>query len=750
MSEEDVFLNKKFISLCSEINMQIEEQSQSINDAVHQLFDQMDEGGEKYTDKVFLAEGGMKTISRVSDSSSLRSVAMAELKSDEITPKKIFEFYHEARINALLEHPNIVPVYEIGHKDGIPYFIMKEIQGETLSGIIHKLNKKDEKCLTEYNLENLLSIFLKVCDAVAYAHSKNIVHLDLKPDNIHIGKFGEVLVIDWGLAKNLGDHQHDKHSESISTDIDTSQTLDGMVKGTIGYMAPEQARGENSLKDQSTDIYSLGAILYFILSFKAPYENEGIHESLMKIALGKYKKLDGEKYPQSLIAVVEKAMSIKKAHRYGEVEGLRHEIQLFLQGFATNAQDAKPAELAKLFFKRNTRLLTIILVFLSLLFIASTAFVINLQKKEKEAQHSAKVAKENEAEALSLLNDLQKSNKARSKLQDLSVPLSIKRYEELSSNNQFEQAFDALNKVYHENITQNAYWYHRGSSYLGSGQFDKSIESYKKAKSLAKSKLKIKKIDYLIQSILEAKESEETLDQLTKLALSLKRIEPKISANLYYYAYKNLLNDGSDKIQFLYKALMAHNPGAQSMNYSYRYEEEGFSIDISNNENLVDISPLCGFPVSKLNVSYCENIRNYIWLRNSNLRELNISGINSKYYHPLVNFKYLKRLIVKDAFYRFNWIVARGVDYADFTGSLVDIFSLETVQTKSLNLCKATAMATDYVFSKSGLKSLCIPERKTRKPSNKNLLKERKIKILFCECKSEQECNFEELSHQSN
>ena len=198
--------------------------------------------------------GGMKAVLQVSDKDTTRKVAMAIIPDFEERPKgDVNRFIREARITARLEHPNIVPIHDIGTDvNGSPYFTMKYLRGHSLAVVLKKLNEGDPETLTKHTLPRLLRTFVKVANGIAFAHSKQIIHLDLKPENIHIGEFGEVLILDWGLAKFIGKEDDFEDAPDIPDNFEESNletkhmmTLDGVAKGTPGYMAPEQAAGKN-------------------------------------------------------------------------------------------------------------------------------------------------------------------------------------------------------------------------------------------------------------------------------------------------------------------------------------------------------------------------------------------------------------------------------------------------------------------------------------------------------------------------
>ncbi|EDM24654.1 probable serine/threonine-protein kinase pknB, partial [Lentisphaera araneosa HTCC2155] len=181
------------------------------------------------------------SIKRAFDLSTSRYIAFAE--RGKPNDKHLYEvFLREARLTALLEHPNIISIHDVGLNDlGQPYFTMDLKEGDSLGEIFKNLNTKDEEYLETYSLHELLMIFVKICEAISYAHSKNIIHLDLKPDNIQVGHFGEVLVCDWGLGKILNNTEIVGVEETLlEVDLLNHISSKNKVVGTPGYMSPEQ------------------------------------------------------------------------------------------------------------------------------------------------------------------------------------------------------------------------------------------------------------------------------------------------------------------------------------------------------------------------------------------------------------------------------------------------------------------------------------------------------------------------------
>ena len=236
----------------------------------------------RYRDLGLLGKGGMGEVRRVRDTLLHRTLAMKIMHSRMMSkPRYVSRFVEEAQIEAQLQHPNIVPVHDIGTlEDGRQYFTMKQIRGTEFSEKIreiHEASTKDRWRSSEdgTTFRDLIRIHQTVCETVAYAHAQGVIHRDLKPENIMLGGFGEVLVVDWGLAKLLGREEaewspEDEVLESDRSKNDAHKTQMGSVAGTPYYMAPEQAYGHTDKVGTATDVYTLGAILYEILSGLLP------------------------------------------------------------------------------------------------------------------------------------------------------------------------------------------------------------------------------------------------------------------------------------------------------------------------------------------------------------------------------------------------------------------------------------------------------------------------------------------------
>ncbi|MCM8533328.1 MAG: serine/threonine protein kinase, partial [Lentisphaeraceae bacterium] len=219
------------------------------------LIDSMKLGGKRYENFEFYSEGGIKKIELCHDRKTNRTVAMATPK-EKADKQKVETFLREAKVNAALQHPNIVPIYDVGMNGDDPWFTMKYIKGQSLEEVLEDAKSGKSDFLNDLN--ERLDLFLKICEAISYSHSLGVLHLDLKPDNIRISDFGDVVVCDWGLADIVSskcDESLLEYCSLVEYDL-KMMTVDGVVKGTAWYMAPEQTTKTDIRKGPHTDIFS--------------------------------------------------------------------------------------------------------------------------------------------------------------------------------------------------------------------------------------------------------------------------------------------------------------------------------------------------------------------------------------------------------------------------------------------------------------------------------------------------------------
>lgn len=447
-------------------------------------------GAFPYQSRREIARGGMGAVLDALDEKLGRSVAMKVMLNQHADAEEKYRFLLEARVLGQLPHPNIVPVHDVGtDNDGRAYYTMKLVQGSTLHEIVKRLKAGDEPAVAAYPLATLLTIFHKTCDAIAFAHSRGIIHRDLKPQNIMVGEFGEVQVMDWGIAKILpgspaaaiantpvtagavdpeepstatippastGVTQSivDSGLETVvesggaaenldatvvddgpalafrPTDTeplridDLYATMEGAIMGTPYFMSPEQAEGHISELDGRSDIYSLGGILYQLLTLRLPIEGRSQAEILSKVRSGmirpptefnpagpatgrssrpnggeaentagaeapiRLRHCPGGRVPDALGAVAMKALAHDRARRYQEVGELSRDIEAYQGGFATSAESASMLRLIRLFIHRN-RVLTAALSIIAILTVTFMAKVVASERKARESAEQA-------------------------------------------------------------------------------------------------------------------------------------------------------------------------------------------------------------------------------------------------------------------------------------------------------------------------------------------------------------------------
>jgi serine/threonine protein kinase len=292
-------------------------------DHLREVAAEPDLSGTPYEIAGTIGRGGMGTVYLARDRDLDREVALKVVQLSD--PEDAERMLREARILARLEHPGIVPVHDVGVlPDGRAWYVMKRVKGSRL----------DEHART-LSLPDRLRAFERICEAVAFAHAHGVIHRDLKPENVMVGPFGEVLVMDWGVAKLRGEGDKERKNGGMGT----GGTLYGTVLGTPGYMAPEQERGEVERIDERTDVYALGAILSFLLQGE-------------------------EKVPRPLEAIRNRALAAEPEGRYPNVRELSADLGRYLDGLPVAAYRESLIEQASRVFRRYRVPILLVLAYL--------------------------------------------------------------------------------------------------------------------------------------------------------------------------------------------------------------------------------------------------------------------------------------------------------------------------------------------------------------------------------------------------
>ena len=592
-------LEKQFqnpLSFLEEIGEEISQEENEIEELYQTVLGQLPIIDTFYSQREESFSGGMKKIELAWDNSASRKVALAWPISDDMSLKDKVIFLNEARISSTLEHPNIIPVYQVGQSlQGIPLFVMKWLDGITLEKYLSNQSSSDK----EESLQELLAILIKVCEAIEYAHARGVMHLDLKPGNIQLGNFGEVLVLDWGLAR-LANTDNLKEDE-IKVHENLELFLKTRLRGTPNYIAPEYKNGEPL--SPSMDIFSLGVITKDILQY--------LEKDFSVFQLS------------SLKSIATKALSENPINRYPSVTQLKKDLQDFLLGYAVTAENPSLLKVTHLFFKRNKAVCSAILLSFFLLTISSIIFIFNLRKSE--------------AKTLIALSELEQENALKNTLlEQLSV--HVDEVQRSNQNNlDFQKAIENLEYLTALDSKNANVWHQLARLKVGTLNFEDALKCIEKIEELG---INPNKRTDVFKAKAEKYRHVDTWNQEMYLDFYSEHPIEYLQASFCSTIYPTMKPE--EKIDFFEKAIKLRN--SKLFNLKLSFKENLLYVDLSSNKNQLNFSAASGLPIHHLNLNGTEN-NALTFFQASNLYSLDIS--NSHFY-DFLSITTLNELIAKN------------------------------------------------------------------------------------------------------
>lgn len=515
---------------------------------------------ERYTVLREVGRGGAKIVYMAVDNNSGREVAFVKPLNSSETRKELF--MREARITAYLQHPNVLPVYDVSGEDEV-YFVCKLLRGKTLADIRPKQLSRNEK----------LSLFRKVCEALEYAHSRGVLHLDIKPDNIRLDKYGEVLLIDWGLAEIFCTEGVESPLDNPLISDHESAAKDYTSLGTPGYMSPEQIQGGKV--DVRTDIFSLGALFYFMFHMKAPFRGSEVDDVFDKTVSGKF-TFNSDELSIGLKSIISKCLEIQPEKRYQRVSELIADLNAFEKDYVPEAENAGFLRHIQLLYKRNRLISNLLIVFLVVLFVLNSRYIKELNSSKTEA-----VKAKNKAE--SLLLEVLESQK---KNEELTVELSprylieAKRHWEFYRIPQAVKSCDIALKLNPKNSEARLL---KGHLLYVNGRYEEADKYFKDAPGSSNMRK-------MIQRLLESNDPIKII--LDKNNSSLKLRDSQLRVLLDQFRQ-------TGNMEYLSRVILMENNMLQNVKLSFKNGE----LNLSGNPGLDNIKFLGGITFDSLNLS---------------------------------------------------------------------------------------------------------------------------------------------------
>ena len=637
--------------------------------------------GRKYKVLGTIGRGGMGVIHQANDLRIHRAVAMKVIKtSSQFSRENVLRFVDEAQLTGQLQHPNIVPVYELGIDEfGEVFYTMKFVKGTTLDQVLRRVRDGDEEALKKYPLATLLTVFQKICDAIAYAHSMGVVHRDLKPDNVMIGEYGEVLVMDWGLAKKVASGMHDEHLGATKPTMPPPEsrgfeTLNGLIVGTPPYISPEAARGDLDQIDPRSDIYVLGGILYAMLTLRPPYAGKEFGELIEQIVSGRFTHptsfsqpinplrpsdppppgpdgaecvlahLPNRRVPEGLAAIVVKAMASNSDDRYQTVAELQGDVLAWQGGFAPKAERAGIGRQIILWAGRHKGNVVLFSIFFLVLNAALVIFVLSITHERDRAKESEVSSRESAQKLSQALKDLRGV-----------APLFAEEAKGLIQKKDLDGALARIDAAIRQVPNEAAYYNLRGNILQSLLRWDEAVEAYEDALernpdlALAKINLELtKKLAALTPddpepTTDELKQLEEALIKQKRLAeagtladrfgpdrpLPMKLLREAMENDPQLRPFREILRGAQLRNRFQHQAdgtYSANLRGLPSVAYEPLLKSQILSVTtvLLDDPRFADLSVLSGMKLRSLTLLGCASVADLSPLQGMKIEVLNL------------------------------------------------------------------------------------------------------------------------------
>lgn len=585
---------------------------------------------DRYLDGDLLGEGGAKLVYLTVDRVTGRSLVRVYPKSAEMEE----DFLREAMLHAHLAHPNIVPFYDIGLEDGRPFFCMKRIEGETLDQ--HVVKRRGVLGVAALRNE-LLDAFLKVCDAVSYAHGHDVLHLDLKPSNIQLSSYGEVLVGDWGLARvaDSVSSWEQELPESYGFQGTGQFTRHGYLSGTPGFMAPEQCcKGES--KTVQTDVYALGAILVFILTGDAPICGNG-EQVVADTRSGKW-SFELDAIPLGLRAVVNKALAVDREVRYPDVAALQDDIKAYRAGFLTSAEEYSSRRLLQSLYRRNKTTVHLLSVFLLILLVVTAVFVRQLKVSESgalAAERRAVDERQKTERAFGLLQRTQREKQEQEQTFASDYLRESVAYYKGGQRGRYnydpqrdKKAYQLVHKALQTDSDNQEAWALQGKLAMLTGRMEVARISFERAGEA-----------YGIHHQVCVLFEDQDLKDVRVLAAMLWELLPSEDLRLIHdFMFKTIFRKLPEEqmLYFIEESLNIRNQGkAQRLHFAY--DPVSRKLDLSGNKQLVYIFMLKNLRLREIDLSHTSVGNDFYHLEKMPLVRVNVawSGMNNQHLRHL-------------------------------------------------------------------------------------------------------------------